>query len=70
MNRNSMGLALMGLGALIFASGLLRWRLWIFTRQESRYRREAGEEAVFARRKVAGATGIALGAVVLLFGNF
>ncbi|OGT20466.1 MAG: hypothetical protein A2V90_09660 [Gammaproteobacteria bacterium RBG_16_57_12] len=70
MNHNIMGLALIGLGALILASGLFRWRLWIFTSQESRYRREAGEDAVFVRRKVAGVTGIVLGVVVLLFGNF
>lgn len=70
MNRYTMGVVLIGLGALILASGLLRWRLWIFTRQEARFRREEGEDAVFRRRKVAGITGIVLGAAVLLFGNF
>ncbi|MBI5752233.1 MAG: hypothetical protein HZA59_08840 [Hydrogenophilales bacterium] len=70
MNRYNFGLALSGLGTLILASGLLHWRLWIFTRQESRFRREEGEDAVFMRRKVAGVTGIVLGVVVMLFGNF
>jgi uncharacterized membrane protein YidH (DUF202 family) len=70
MNRRAMGLALIGLGLLILAAGLFRWRLWMFTRQELRFRREQGEDAVFARRKVAGVTGIVLGVIVMLFGNF
>lgn len=70
MNRIVLGLALIGLGTLILASGLYRWRLWIFTRQESLFLREEGEDAVFVRRKVAGVTGIVLGVVVIFFGNF
>lgn len=70
MNRQVMGIALICLGALIYAAGMFRWRVWGFTRQEQRFRKEEGEKAVFARRKVAGMTGMALGLIVMVFGNF
>jgi hypothetical protein len=70
MNRQVTGIALIGLGALIYAAGMFRWRVWGFTRQERRFRQEDGEESVFARRKTAGMTGMVLGFIVLMFGNF
>lgn len=70
MNHRAMGLVRIGLGLLILAAGLFRWRLPIFTRQEWRVGREQGEDAVYARRKLAGVTGIALGLIVMLLGNF
>jgi len=65
------------LGAMIVALAmveLLAWffkvRWWIFTRQEKRFLREQGEEAVFKRRLIAGIAGLAIGFVTYFYGNF
>lgn len=70
MDHGVMGLILMALGVVELAAWRLRLRWWVFTPQERRFLREEGEEAVFRRRLISGITGLAVGVLVYVWGNF